>query len=168
MFTNIRSRSLALAAVSLAVGLGAHQALAANATGHASAQIVQAISVTENTPMSFGLIIPPAVGGDVVLSAAGAPSGAGFTFQGGAVAGNFTALGTATEPAVITFSTGNTLTGPAGSTPMAFDTFTTDAGASPTFQAGNTLTFNVGATLHVGSAQLAGPYSGTYTVTVNY
>jgi hypothetical protein len=166
MFTNIRSRSLALAAVSVAVGLGSHQALATSQTGHASAQIVQAIAVTENTQMAFGFIIPPAGAANVVLTPAGVPSGAGFTFQGGAVGGKFTAQGTATEPAVITFSTGDTLTGPG--TPMALDTFTTDAGASPVFAAGNTLTFNVGATLHVGASQLAGPYNGTYTVTVNY
>jgi Mat/Ecp fimbriae major subunit len=168
MITKVRSRSLALAAVSVAVGLGSHQALAASQTGHASAQIVQAISISENTQMAFGFVIPPAGAANVVLSTGGVPSGAGFTFQGGAAAGNFTAHGTATEPAIITFSSGDTLVGPAGSTPMALDTYTTDAGASPVFQAGNVLTFNVGATLHVGAAQMAGPYSGTYTVTVNY
>ncbi len=42
-----------------------------------------------------------------------------------------------------------------------------DAGGTPTL-AGGSDTFNVGATLHVGATQAAGPYSGTFAVTVNY
>jgi Mat/Ecp fimbriae major subunit len=165
MFKKMQTRSLALAAVALAVGLGSHQALATSQTGHASAAIVQAIAVTENTQMNFGFIIPPAGAANVVLTPANAISGAGFTFLGGNAAGNFTALGTTSQPAVITFSSGDTLTGPG--TAMALDTFTTDAGGSPVFTAGS-LTFDVGATLHVGASQTAGSYIGTYTVTVNY
>lgn len=165
MFTKVQSRSLALAAATIAVGLGSQQALATSQTGHASAAIVQAIVVTENTQMNFGFVIPPAGAANVVLTPANVISGAGFTFLGGNVAGRFTATGTAGQPAVITFSSGDTLTGPG--TAMALDTYTTDAGGSPVFTAGS-LTFNVGATLHVGASQTAGSYSGTYTVTVNY
>src|ERR1700688_1911971 len=53
MLTKMQSRSLALAAVAIAVGLGSQQALAASQTGHANAAIVQAINLTETTPMNF-------------------------------------------------------------------------------------------------------------------
>jgi Mat/Ecp fimbriae major subunit len=166
MVTKVQSRSLALAAVALAVGLASDPALATSQTGTAKAAIVQAITLTENTNLNFGFIVPPAGAANVVLSPANAISGAGFTFLGGNTAGNWTAQGTTGQPAVVTFGGAVSLTGPATSTPMVLDLFTTDAAA--TFAAGNTLTFNVGATLHVNAAQLAGPYSGTYTVTVNY
>jgi len=164
MITKMQSRSLALAAAAIAVGVGSHQALATSQTGTAKAVILQAISLTENTNLNFGNILPPAGAANVVLTPANVISGPGFTFLGGNAAGNWTALGTAGQPAVITFSSGDTLTGPG--TAMALDTYTTDAAA--TFGAGNTLTFNVGATLHVGSPQTAGAYSGIYTITVNY
>ncbi len=50
---------------------------------------------------------------------------------------------------------------------MTVDTFNDDAGATPTLVGGSD-TFNVGATLNVGAAQVAGTYSGTFAVTVNY
>ena len=112
MITKMQNRSLALAAATIALGLGSQQALATSQTGHASAAIVQAIVVTENTQMNFGFVIPPAGAANVVLTPANVISGAGFTFVGGNVAGRFTATGTASQPAVITFSSGDTLTGP--------------------------------------------------------
>ncbi len=169
MGTKYWNRSLALAAATVAVGLASDEAMATNQTGHASAAIVQAISINENTQMNFGFIVPPAGGGTVVLSPGNALSGAGFTFLGGNLAGQFTAQGTTGQPAVITFSSGDSLAATSGpGTPIPLGSFTTDAGASPVFGVGNSLTFNVGATLTVGASQAPGSYSGTYTVTVNY
>ena len=165
MFTNIRSRSLALAAVSVAVGLGSHQALATSQTGHANAAIVSAINLTETTPMNFGFVIPGASAGTLVLSPAGATTPTNVTFLNGAVAGLWNVTGTSGQPMVVTFDASDLLAGPGPS--MTIDTFTTDAPA--TFTTGS-VNFHVGATLHVGTAaaQTAGNYSGTYTVTVNY
>lgn len=165
MVTNRWSRSLALAAAIIVLGLGSHDALAATQTGHANAAIVQAITLNENTNLNFGLIIPPAGAATVLLTPANVISGAGFTFLGSNAAGNWTAQGTTGQPAVVSFDASDTLNGPGGAT-MTVDLFTTDAAA--TFAAGNILTFNVGATLHVLAGQAPGPYSGTYTVTVNY
>ena len=166
MFTK-RTVRLLTASAALALGLASHQALATSQTGHASAVILSAITVTENTQLNFGDISAPAAGGTVTLSPANAISGTGFTFVGSTAAGNFTATGSATQPAVITFSTGDTLSDGSGHT-LAIGSYTTDAGASPTFNGSGNLTFNVGAQLTVGASQVAGSYSGTYTITVNY
>ena len=42
------------------------------------------------------------------------------------------------------------------------------AGVTPTLDSGGSLTFNVGADLRVKNNQAIGPYSSSYTITVNY
>ena len=64
-------RALALTTAIAAFGSASHEALATNATGHALATILQAITVTENTQMNFASISAPAAGGNVVLAPAG-------------------------------------------------------------------------------------------------
>ena len=167
MVTKMWNRSLALAAATVAVGLASNEAMATSQTGTAKAAIVQAIVLNQQTNLDFGFVVPPAGAADVTLTTANAISGPGFTFLGGNTAGKWTAQGTAGQPAVITFSASDTLTSPGGAT-MTVDGYNHDAGASPVFGVGNSLTFSVGATLHVGASQAAGSYSGTYTVTVNY
>ncbi len=159
MIAKMQSRSLALAAATIAVGLGSHQALATSQTGTAKAAIVAAIVLTENTNMNFGSA------GTAVLATTGTVTPTSVTYLNGAAAGQWTATGTATQPAVITLDASDTLT--SGGNTMTVDTFTDDAGGSPVFTAG-TLSFHVGATLHVGANQAAGNYSGSYAVTVNY
>jgi hypothetical protein len=170
MLTKSIGRSLGLAGAAIVLGITSPHAFASNATGHASAIILQAITVTENTQMNFGDVFQTGGAGTVVLTPANAISGAGFSFFGATAAGQFTATGTAGAAAVITFSSGDTLSDGAGHT-IPIGTYTTDAGASPSFPgttgSGN-LVFHVGATLTVGAAQAAGNYAGTYTVTVNY
>ena len=166
MFTNMRSRSLALAAVTIAVGLGSHQALATSQTGTASATILSQISVTQSTPMAFASIAPKAAGGAVVLSPSGTISPVvGFVFSGSPTAGSFNVTGAVGQPVVVSYSTGDTLTGPG--TAMPLGSFTNNA-VPATFPAGGNFTLNVGATLTVNANQAAGPYAGNYTVTVDY
>src|SRR5579863_2907330 len=140
------SRSIAVAAAVTGLGLASHSALATTQTGHASANILAAITVTENTQLNFASISAPAGGGSVVLTAANGISGAGFTFVGTTAAGQFTATGTATSPAVITFSSGDTLSDGAGHT-LGLGTYATDAGGTPAFDGSGNLVFHVGATL---------------------
>ena len=88
------------------------------------------------------------------MHTAGCPSGASFDVT--------------REPGqayVITLPSSTTLS--SGGNTMTVDTFTHDAGASPSL-AGGSDAFNVGATLNVGATQVAGTYSGTFAVTVNY
>jgi hypothetical protein len=141
-------------------------ALAAAQTGNASASIQQAISITENTAMDFGIIAVDGSAGTVTISSAGAVSGpAGYTFSGSPAAGTFTDSGDASTAVTISFTAGS-LTGPG--TAMTLNNFTHDAGGTPTTDALGDLTFNVGADLGVNLTQASGAYSGTYTVTVNY
>ncbi|GAB4395081.1 MAG: hypothetical protein Tsb0032_26170 [Kiloniellaceae bacterium] len=141
-------------------------AFATDQTGNASAQIQQAISITEDTAMDFGTVAVDGSGGTVTISTAGAVSGpAGYTFSGSPAAGTFTASGDASTAVTISFTAGS-LTGPG--TAMALNNFTHDAGGSPTTDGTGDLTFNVGGDLVVNAAQASGSYSGTYTVTVNY
>lgn len=165
MITKAIRRSLAATAAVAALGLASGPASATSATGNASATILQQISVTPGTAMAFGTIAPAAAGGTVVLTAAGTiPAVAGFAFAGSPTAGTFTVSGASGQPVNITFSSGNSLTGPG--TAMPLGSFTT-SGAPATFGAAS-FTLNVGASLTVNPNQTAGSYSGTYTVSVDY
>lgn len=146
---------------------GAQQANATDETGNASVDIIAPITVNEDTAMDFASIVADAAGDSVVLTAAGSISATGdSTFTGTPAAGVFDVTGEPSTNVTITFSTGNTLTGPG--TAMPIGTFTHNAGGSPALSGGGLLTFNVGATLTVGATQTEGAYAGTYTVTVDY
>lgn len=171
MMTKFWYRPLALAAATVVVGVASDEALATNQTGHASAHIVQAINVVENKQMNFGYIIPPSGGGPVTLTTGNTISGAGFTFSGTTVPGQFTATGSAGELVTVSFSNNDTLTDTLGTHTMTLSNYTNNAAAtfSGTLGSGpGTVTFDVGATLNVGANQAGGSYSGTYTVTVDY
>jgi Mat/Ecp fimbriae major subunit len=169
MLTKSIGRSLGLAGLAAVLGLAPHSALATNGTGTATAVILQAITVTQNQAMNFGDIFQTGGAGTVVMTSTGAISGTGFTFYGATAPGQFTAVGSAGAPAVISFSTGDTLT--SGANTIAMGSYTTSV-ASPTTFPGTTgsgsLVFTVGATLTIGATQATGNYTGNYTVTVNY
>lgn len=163
-------KSILKYAMSGAAGVGimvaGSAAFATDQTGNASAQIQQAISITEDTQMDFGTIAVDGSGGTVTITAAGSVSGpAGYTFSGSPAGGTFTASGDASTAVTISFTDGS-LTGPG--TAMTLNNFTHDAGGTPTTDGTGDLTFNVGADLVVNASQASGAYSGTYVVTVNY
>ncbi len=153
-------------AAGVAAVASASSAFATDLTGNATAQIQQAISIVEDTPMAFGTVAVDGTAGTVTIDAAGAVTGpGGYSFSGSPAAGTFTATGDASTAVTIGFTAGS-LTGPGAA--MTLNNFTNDAGGSPATGAGGTLTFNVGADLLVNLAQVSGAYAGTYTVTVNY
>lgn len=156
----------ALAALGL-LGLSGGAAAAASATGHASVVLLEAITLAESAPMSFGQVGGTGAAGSVVLAPTGAINGpAGFRFAGAPAAARFTVAGERSSAVTISFSAGNSLTGPGPAMPLGG--FTHNAGASPALDSTGSLTVAVGATLGVGAAQPPGSYSGSYTVTVNY
>jgi len=161
-FTKLAAASVA----TLGFAVTGSTAFATDQTGNASAQIQTAISIVEDTQMDFGIIAVDADAGTVTISSAGVVSGPGdYSFSGSPAAGTFTASGDASTAVSISFTNGS-LTGPG--TAMTLNNFTHDAGGSPTTDGSGDLTFNVGADLVVGASQVAGAYTGTYTVTVNY
>jgi hypothetical protein len=142
----------------LALGLAGmgSPALAASATGNASATIVTPIGITAGTALNFGTIDPGAgAGGTVTVFA----DGTATAYSGvAAVTGG-------TVSAV-------TLNGSGGGT-MTVDTFnsytanTASTAGTGALSAGAD-TLSVGAVLHVGGSQTAGTYTGTYSVSVVY
>jgi hypothetical protein len=142
-------------------------AQATDETADATAEIETPIAITEDVSMDFATIVNDPLGDTITLTAAGGISGTGAsTFSGTPLAGSFSVTGTPSAPVTISFSTGDTLTGPG--TAMPLGTFTTNAGGSPAFDVGGDLSFDVGADLTINAAQVGGSYAGTYTLTVEY
>tara|TARA_B100001989_G_scaffold249166_1_gene223988 strand:+ start:162 stop:620 length:459 start_codon:yes stop_codon:yes gene_type:complete len=124
-------------------------------------------SFRELREMSFGIIIPDSAGDVVTLSPSGGLSSQNMTiFSGSPQSGFFTVKGDKNTAFVISFSSGDVLTGPGGNMPLG--SFTHDAGASPAFPPNGTITFNVGASLTIGASQQGGGYTGSYTVFADY
>jgi len=160
----------ALLATGLILGASG-QAMAIN--GDASASIINPISVAQTRPLAFGRIVTTVPGGVVVLSAAAATittgSTAGLINGTSYASGQFTVTGESNSGYAITSATTTSLTGPG--TAMAA-TLTKDkaAGTTATTALYSTATdlFYVGGTLTVPANQIAGLYSGTYAVSVDY
>lgn len=164
----MKALKLALLGVaSVGVIATATQVQAEDVTGNASATIQQAIVLTEDTAMDFATILADPAGDTVTLDTSdGVTSTGASTFSGTPASGVFSATGTPNAAVTISFSSGDTLTGPGAA--MALGTFTTDAGGTPAFDASGDLSFNVGANLGVNASQVGGDYTGTYTLTVDY
>jgi hypothetical protein len=165
MSARASGRSPAFAIGALALITATPVALAATEHGRASATIVQAIAVSETLPMSFAAVAPPASGGAIVLTTAGAVrTDSGFVVHGTPVPGTFAARGIANHPASVSFSSGALVTGPGPA--MRLGALTSNAPTS--FDESARLSFAVGATLVINPNQTPGQYTGTYAVTVNF
>lgn len=158
------------------VGFGAYVAntMAATQTGNAAATIVTAITITEDATMNFGSISVGAGGGTVVLDTSDGVSTTGDAVaEGGTVTsavfsidGDNNAGYAVTMPANITVDDG-------GGNNMTINTFTylaedaaTDTTGTMDVTGAGTMT--IGGTLTVSASQVAGSYSGTYTITALY
>lgn len=137
------------------------------ATTTATVTIAQPIAITEVQPLAFGTVSASSAAGTVVVATTGARTVTGgvTTLGGSPTAASYNVTGQGSSAYTITLPSSTTLSGPG--TAMTANNFVDDAGASPTLSAGSG-SFNVGATLNVNANQVAGDYSGTYTVTVSY
>ncbi len=136
-------------------------------SGMVSIALLAPISISSSADLDFGTMLTTGnPGGTVIVTPAGGRTCSLQVdcFGGFPSAAAFDVTGASGQAYVITFSPA-TLTGPAPGPDMTVDTFTDDATLT---LVGGSDTFNVGATLHVGGAQAAGTYSGTFTVTVSY
>jgi hypothetical protein len=163
----------------LALLVGMHsvaqaQSSTASMNGDATADIITPISVTQTTAMSFGGVVSGAAIGTVILATDGTRTKTGAdTFLGPSAAAHAGLFAVAGEPAAT-----YTLTLPAGAATLTHtnltDTMTVDtfvstlAGAPGTLSGGGGQNVSIGATLHVGVAQVAGHYAGTFPITVTY
>ena len=135
-------------------------------TTNVTITIAAPISISSSGDMDFGTMVTTGTAGTVTVTPAGARTcSAEVDCLGGFPAAAFDVTGEAANTYSITLPSSATLT--SGGDTMTIDTFTDDAGATPTLSGGSD-TFNVGATLNVGATQASGTYSGTFSVTVNY
>jgi hypothetical protein len=151
-------------------GLYSASVSAANVTANASANVLAPLDITLGTnAMDFGDVSGDADNATTVLltTAGTTSSGDGALVGGTPTAGDFDVSGSGTAAYDITLPLDGvvTLTGPGD--PMSVDGFTDSAGGSSSLTTG-TDSFTVGATLTINANQSAGPYTGTYDVTVEY
>lgn len=168
MTNKFKSAALAATAV-LTIGLGSTAANATTQSGNATANIVSAITITQDATLNFGTIVPAASGDTVVIDTAnGKTCGATLTCSGASVSGAFHANGTSGQAVSISTDAGTSLTSGVNSM--------TVTGIAPSIASGTLalvagvgrIDFTVGGTLNVGASQAAGVYNGNYNVTVNY
>ncbi len=159
----------AVAAVAL-VGVAAFtpsSAQAVSATANATVDIVAALTISNTADLDFGAVIPAAGADTVVISSAGARTcGATLTCTDTFAAANFSVSGGNNLSYTITLPASASLTGPG--TAMTVDTFTDDKSGLGTLNGSGNGGFLVGATLNVGASQVAGTYTGTFSVTADY
>ena len=130
--------------------------LAAIATATATADVVAAIAITKVSDLSFGSGAPGDAAKVIAAGTTESPNNASFTITGQAN----TAF-TLTLPASINLAN--------GANTIAVNTFTSNAGTTPTIGAAGSFTLYVGATRGALSAtQATGAYTGTFTATVVY
>jgi Mat/Ecp fimbriae major subunit len=146
-------------------------ALAASATANATATIVQAITIAKTADLGFGSVAPSATGGNVTVSTADTRTACtGGQFCSGTVtSGGFSVAGAPSFAYAITLpASAITITRVSGTETMSVSTFGHGAGASPALSAVGAASFKVGGTLAVGANQVAGTYTGTFAVSVDY
>ena len=161
----------ALALLGWAV-LYACPASAANTTATGTAEIVTPLSLVNRTSLNFGAVIAGASSGTVTIdpfTEARTTTG-GVTAYGGTVsAAKFDGNTTAQSHLKIDIPNGSiTITRVGGGATMTVSNFTLNGNKNDWINATSLFTIQVGGTLNVGANQMAGTYTGTFTVTVNY
>jgi hypothetical protein len=141
------------------------------ASATATATIVTPIAIKTNVNMSFGAVAITGAAGTVVLSTSGDRIGSpGITLStvGLVTAASFNVTGTAGYTYDIKLPTDPVeLARTSGSETMDVTDFTSSLPGKGDLVDG-TQTFTVGATLNVIDKQVAGAYTGSFNVTVNY
>ena len=160
--------------LTLAAMGGLHQAYAISDTSDAEATIIQAITVDCSTStLDFGNILPSGVAGVITVTTAGVGSGdANATYISGAAAGNCDVAGAALT-ADIDITNIQPVIGPGVDMTMSNFTLSYNGGGAAAAPIAPTLVpagaaLLIGAQLAVGANQVAGAYTGTFDVDVQY
>lgn len=128
----------------------------------------QPITLANETELSFGTVFPYGRAGTVRVTADGMtfPTDAHVSTPGSNA--NWAVTGIPTAYYAITLPVDGAVSVSNGTEAMAVNHFTHSAGTAPRLDASGIDAFGVGATLEVGANQMAGTYSGSYSVTVAY
>jgi len=168
MKTQIRIFAMAM----LLIGISISTFAQVSATASGSAKIVTPISIANAGDMNFGNVAVSSTAGTVVLTPDGSRAKTGGVtlpaIIGTVSVAKFNVAGVPNFTYSITLpSTFMTITDPNSNT-MTVDTWTSSPTVSGTLDVDGKQTVSVGATLNVAGSQVAGVYSGTFSVTVNY
>jgi hypothetical protein len=177
MICSVRKRQirhqLGKAPLLLACALMTPSAFAAAGPANSTAAVVTAGQLVKVQDLRFGLIVPAATGGTVVIN----PATLGRSKTGGPLLtgtgfgpSEFIALG---FPAQNTFlqlvlPPPTTITRVGGGATMLVNNFTFSGSGVSVLNAQGFYQFFVGGTLNVGANQAFGTYTGTFTMTVNF
>ena len=129
------------------------------------------LAIQNSQELSFGSFVA-GVGGSVTVATSGARSASGGVLlipSSAGAAAQFTVTGDANATYTIQLPANDfvKLTGPGGD--MVINEFTGNpSGAAGQLSAGGSQALLVGGTLNVASGQVAGQYSGSFSVTVDY
>lgn len=148
------------------------------ATADATAEVLEALVLNNNSALDFGAMVVSAGGGSVSLAADGTLdcTAANIVCSGTTGIANFDVDGTANKDVTVNLPTGSVdlvHTGFVGSTQaehvIVLGSFVSDAtGGEVTLDATGVAEFNVGGTITLDGSEIAGIYEGTFTVSVEY
>lgn len=136
-------------------------------TGVITTEIREPLILQERDEMNFGIIAPDPAGDQITLNTNNTIDTVNSSQSlGGQQFGRFRITGTPNSIVTYSFSSGDFLSGPGAD--MPFGNYTTNRPASFALNNNGRKQIRIGATLTVGPNQVAGTYSGSYTITVNY
>lgn len=167
-FVRARGRQLGAGTAIAAAAMSPIVAHADIQSASANARVYQPINFAVLLELEFGSIVADSLGGTVTLD----PASGTRDCAGGSLicAGTFSwsrlQLTGSDATVVVTYSPSFTLTGP-GDPIIAELDFPGGSGASVLLTGGST-TIEIGAKLHVNANQAPGPYTGLFSVDVNY
>ena len=162
-------------AARLAAALGAAccapAAIAGTGSGTATVTTVRPLSVVKTDDLDFGKLIASATAGTATINAStdARTTSGGVTAAGGTpFAAHFTAAGVINAIALIALPGSIVLTRGGGTETMTVTSISSNGPTLRLFPGTATLDVAVGGTLNVAANQVAGNYSGTFTVNVTY
>ena len=171
--------SIIVSMITLCIGFSTTASAQATGSATGSATIITPISILNAGDMNFGNFATTTAVGTVILAPAGSRTITGGVTLPGTVgtvtAAKFTVSGQAYYTYAVTVPTGAyTLTKAAGTETMTVNAFTSttlnNSGTAAGLLTLGVDTISVGATLNVGTSQVAGAYTNAtgFPVTVNY
>ena len=146
---------------------------AAAATQSAAGQvsILSPLSVLKTADLNFGDLIVSGTGTAVMDPVAGSLTTTGAVTKAGTAAHAAQFTGTGSKNSIVHIrvpTTPITVTRVGGTQTMTVSNWTLDQAANLKVPPNDIFNFAVGATLNVGAGQVAGTYTGTFQVTVQY
>lgn len=163
--------SLRLAVVGMiaAASFASSAQAATTATGTATAEVLSSLTVTAVDDLRFGQIAAN-TGGTVTVNADSTVASTGALVSTGTRGpASFDVVGTPSTMVIVTLpAAAVNLTRVSGTETMSLNGFNTDPNGAFQLDASGLGSFTVGGTLNVGNAQVAGQYTGTFDVSVEY